>query len=109
MQLIQDVTELLMSHAAKLGSDWNKHHGNLGYTPRTCRVLQNEFPFGLGIERGNTQGNELPYCPFDVRRLTGCDKPRRQPRNLDTRSEEHKSELQSLMRNSNAVFHLQKK
>src|SRR3546814_8072080 len=111
-----------MSHAAKLGSDWNKHHGNLGYTPRTCRVLQNEFPFGLGIERGNTQGNELPYCPFDVRRLTGCDKPRRQPRNLDTailkldkgperkcRSEEHTSELQSLMRISYAVFCLKKK
>src|SRR3546814_7555052 len=84
MQLIQYVTELLMSHSAKLGSDWNKHHCNLGYTPLTCRVLQHEFPFGRGIERGNTQGNELPYCPFDVRRLTGCDKPRRQPRNLDT-------------------------
>src|SRR3546814_1396934 len=64
--------------------------------------------FGCSRRHTNTPGLRNPPCPCE----TPCGSPRpRSPTNRSTgsRSEEHTSELQSLMRISYAVFCLKKK
>src|SRR3546814_10563059 len=65
----------------------------------------------LIVPRARTLSGNRPKS-FPISRITtsptgGRSKPR--PRRIDQRTEEHTSELQSLMRNSYAVFCLKKK
>src|SRR3546814_4757998 len=78
------------------------------------------FPYPTLVRSGECEGSEDPAArgPLPdgggVRRARGCDADRPRPDDgaadvLGGRSEEHTSELQSLMRTSYAVFCLKKK
>src|SRR3546814_8251172 len=90
--------------------------------PRGSRAVWKRFPFNgnhggerpgkQGRSKGRSNGEESKSAQQARRgkpRLDTSDSGRRFPSCEDDRSEEHTSELQSLMRNSYAVFCLKKK
>src|SRR3546814_10178147 len=96
--------------------------------PFRCQILQQDAAFGIDASRLKHRFHHLPRDPHDDARIVGRrGQPRRsgcrrrvraitramcegdQPARRQSRSEEHTSELQSLMRISYAVFCLKKK
>src|SRR3546814_5769483 len=83
--------------------DYSSRHGGDGRSSRTCgrRRLAPAAPRGHDLDRGIGPGRRAAVvrAPLDCPDIPG----------MEARSEEHTSELQSLMRISYAVFCLKKK
>src|SRR3546814_4901141 len=96
---------------------WNQGQGHGAGMSRRCQAGQNTYALGCGSHAAN--GIEAPYLYAQLQRSAQAlafflQTPRqrslrRKPNVVVGRSEEHTSELQSLMRISYAVFCLTKK
>src|SRR3546814_10475137 len=83
-------------------------HGGTGPLPHPA--TQCDYPMGGRVGERAGAASEIALSRFLERTLTHCADTNRNPaRGFRRRSEEHTSELQSLMRISYAVFCLKKK
>src|SRR3546814_6387862 len=101
-----DTDVLIMSLRSGAGVDEIQHRCSTG--------VFGELDWSPGIHqqciwRLDRDGQKNPVTAFFLVTDDGSDPPMMEVNGIKARSEEHTSELQSLMRNSYAVFCLQKK